>query len=69
MKITCAKYGDRWDLAAYDLLGDASFAPALMAANECLVGQIHIDQGTQIIVPETSPSTPQITKIKAPWQS
>lgn len=69
MKVTYAKYGDRWDLLAYDLLGDAALAPQLMAANEHLSGLVHIPQGTKVIIPEASKTTNQITKIKPPWQS
>lgn len=69
MKTTEAKYGDRWDLLAYDLLGDSALAPALMAANPHLVGLVHIPQGTEITIPENTPATSQISTIKPPWLS
>lgn len=69
MKITEAKYGDRWDLLAYDLLGDAALAPALMAANPHLAEAIHIPEGAEIVIPENLPAAPQISSIKPPWQS
>ena len=53
MKVTTTKYCDRWDLLAYDLLGDASLAPALMAANAHLISlhENHIPEGVEIIIP------------------
>lgn len=70
MTITTTKYCDRWDLIAYDLMGDAALAPALMAANPALVNlyQNHIPEGIEIIIPEQSSQTERITQIKAPWK-
>lgn len=69
MKTTESKYGDRWDLLAYDLLGDSALAPALMAANAHLVGLIHLPVGVEIVIPENIPAAPQISTIKPPWLS
>lgn len=70
MIITTTKYCDRWDLIAYDLMGDAALAPALMAANPMLVTlyQNHIPEGVEIIVPAQSTPDERITQIKAPWK-
>lgn len=72
MKVTDAKYGDRWDLLAYDLFGDAALAPQLMAANPDLVNvaQSHIPEGVEIVIPDNiAPNSQyQITKVKAPWK-
>lgn len=70
MKVTVSKYGDRWDLLAYDLLGDAALVRELMAANPELVS-IHGDylpEGVEIIVPSVYVESEQITKVKAPWK-
>lgn len=69
MTTTQTKYGDRWDLLAYDLLGDAALAPLLMAVNPALVGLVHLPEGVELIVPEPVNATPQINPIKPPWQS
>lgn len=70
MKVTTTKYGDRWDLLAYDLLGDAALAPQLMAANPTLinVGQETLPEGIEIVIPTVYAEKEQITKIKAPWR-
>lgn len=70
MKVTVTKYGDRWDLLAYDLLGDAALVKELMAANPEVVN-IHDDylpEGVEIIVPTVYVESEQITKVKAPWK-
>lgn len=70
MIVTTSKYCDRWDLLAYDLLGDAALAPQLMAANPELVTlyQNHIPEGVEIVVPEIAAPAERITQIKAPWK-
>lgn len=70
MKVTTTKYCDRWDLLAYDLLGDASLAPALMAANNHLISiyDNHIPEGVEIVIPEHVPVRSQITQNRAPWK-
>ncbi|MEG1649231.1 MAG: tail protein X [Rikenellaceae bacterium] len=69
MKVTHAKYGDRWDLIAYDILGDASMAAELMAANGRLVEtDTPIAEGTEIVIPDVYTKENKITKIAAPWR-
>ncbi|WP_297830268.1 tail protein X [uncultured Rikenella sp.] len=70
MIVTISKYGDRWDLLAYDLLGDAALAPALMAANPALVSlcENHIPEGARIVVPEIAAPAERMTQTKAPWK-
>lgn len=70
MKFTTTKYGDRWDLLAYDLLGDAALATELMAANPELVTihEDHLPEGVRIIIPAVHIEKEQITKVKAPWR-
>lgn len=70
MTITTAKYCDRWDLIAYDLMGDAALAPVLMAANPKFVTiyQNHLPEGVEIIIPEQSALSERITQIRAPWK-
>lgn len=70
MKVTMTKYGDRWDLLAYDLLGDAALVKELMAVNPEVVS-IHEDylpEGIEIVVPTVYVESEQITKVKAPWK-
>lgn len=66
---TTTVYGDRWDLLAYDLLGDAALAPLLMEVNPQFVGLIHLPEGVEIIVPKIITTSPQVNRIKPPWQS
>ncbi|MDR0509707.1 MAG: tail protein X [Rikenellaceae bacterium] len=71
MKVTTTKYCDRWDLLAYDLLGDTALAPALMAANRHLIDlyDSHIPEGVEIVIPEQLPvRKPLISTVKAPWK-
>lgn len=70
MKVTTSKYCDRWDLLAYDLLGDAALAPALMAANSHLISlyENHIPEGVEIIIPENVQAKSQIAINRAPWK-
>lgn len=70
MKITTTKYCDRWDLLAYDLFGDASLAPALMAANVHLITlhENHIPEGVEIVIPEGVTVKPNILTSAAPWK-
>ena len=70
MKVTTTKYSDRWDLLAYDLLGDASLAPALMAANAHLISlhENHIPEGAEIIIPENVTPKENLTTSRAPWK-
>lgn len=71
MKVTTTKYCDRWDLLAYDLLGDASLAPALMAANTHLISiyDNHIPEGVEVVIPDNVPVQHQISVNRAPWKS
>lgn len=70
MIVTTSKYGDRWDLLAYDLLGDTALAPELMAVNQELVTlyQNHIPEGVEIVIPEIVAPAERITQTKAPWK-
>lgn len=70
MKVTTTKYGDRWDLLAYDLLGDASLVKELMAANPQIVSiqEDYLPEGVEIIIPVISMEREQVTKVKAPWK-
>lgn len=70
MKTTKAKYGDRWDLLAYDLFGDASLAPELISANSHLsdVNSPQLNEGTEIIIPDITQPSNNITSVKAPWK-
>lgn len=69
MKVTHAKYGDRWDLMAYDILGDASLAVELMAANGKLVDHdTPISEGTEIVIPDIYMKENKITQTAAPWK-
>lgn len=70
MKTTMSKYGDRWDLLAYDLLGDSALVGDLMAANPELVSIYEdcLPEGIEIIIPAVYVETEQITKTKAPWK-
>ena len=70
MKVTTTKYCDRWDLLAYDLFGDASLAPALMAANAHLITlhENHIPEGVEIEIPEGVTVKPNILTSVAPWK-
>lgn len=71
MKYITAKIGDRWDLLAYDLLGDAAMVNELMAANPELVNvcEDHLPEGVDVILPNVIFANPeQITKVKAPWR-
>lgn len=70
MKVTKTKVGDRWDLLAYDLLGDAALVGELMAANPGLV-DIYADflpEGVEVVIPVVYAENEQITKVKAPWK-
>lgn len=70
MKVTTTKYGDRWDLLAYDLLGDAALVGELMAANPEIVSiyDDYLPEGVEIVIPAVFVETEQITKVKAPWK-
>lgn len=70
MKVTTTKYCDRWDLLAYDLFGDASLAPALMAANAHLITlhENQIPEGVEIVIPEGVTVKPNILTSVAPWK-
>lgn len=70
MKITTTKYCDRWDLLAYDLFGDASLAPALMAANAHLITlhENHIPEGVEIVIPEGVTLKTNVLTSLAPWK-
>lgn len=70
MKTTTTKYGDRWDLIAYDLLGDSALVAELMAANPTLVSiyEDHLPEGVEIVLPLVYVEQEQITKVKAPWK-
>lgn len=70
MKVTTTKYADRWDLLAYDLLGDASLVKDLMAANPGLVSVYddYLPEGMEIVIPSVYVESEQITKVKAPWK-
>lgn len=70
MKVTITKYGDRWDLLAYDLLGSAGLAGELMAANPELVSLYEdtLPEGVEVVLPVIYTEEEQITKIKAPWR-
>lgn len=70
MKVTMTKYGDRWDLLAYDLLGDAALVKELMAANPELVSVYddYLPEGVEIVIPTVYAESEQITKVKAPWK-
>lgn len=69
MTVTETKYGDRWDLLAYDLYGDASMTAQLMEANPSLLSESesHLPEGAEVIVPQIE-ATQRITHIKAPWK-
>lgn len=69
MKYTSTKYHDRWDVLAYDLLGDSSLAPILMDANPNLVSEyIHIPIGSEVVIPDVYVNYHKISQIKAPWK-
>ncbi len=70
MKVTVTKYGDRWDLLAYDLLGDAALVTELMAANPELVSIYDgfLPEGVEVVIPTVYAESEQITKVKAPWK-
>ena len=70
MKVTRTKYGDRWDLLAYDLLGDAALVKELMAANSELVSiyDDYLPEGIEVVIPTVYVESEQITKVKAPWK-
>lgn len=70
MKTTTTKYGDRWDLIAYDLLGDSALVAELMAANPTLVSiyEDHLPEGVEVVLPLVYVEQEQITKVKAPWK-
>ena len=70
MKVTKTKFGDRWDLLAYDLLGDAALVKELMAANPELVSIYEdcLPEGVEVIIPTVYVENEQITKVKAPWK-
>ena len=70
MKITTTKYCDHWDLLAYDLFGDASLAPALMAANAHLITlhENHIPEGVEIVIPEGVTLKTNVLTSLAPWK-
>lgn len=70
MKVTVTKYGDRWDLLAYDLLGSAGLAGELMAANPGLVdlyGDM-LPEGVEVVLPLVFVEEDSITQVKAPWR-
>jgi len=68
MKVTMTKYGDRWDLLAYDLLGDAALVKELMAANPELVSVFddYLPEGVEVVIPVVYADSEQITKVKVP---
>lgn len=70
MKVTVTKFGDRWDLLAYDLLGSAGLVGELMAVNPELVSLYEdtLPEGEDIILPVVYTEEEQITKVKAPWR-
>ncbi|MDR1756098.1 MAG: tail protein X [Culturomica sp.] len=70
MKVTVTKFGDRWDLLAYDLLGSAGRVAELMAANPHLISlsEDTLPEGVEIIIPEITAEEETITKVKAPWR-
>lgn len=71
MKYITTKFGDRWDLLAYDLLGDAARVNELMAANPELIDlyEDHLPEGVEVVLPNVIfAEAEQITKVKAPWR-
>lgn len=71
MKYITTKFGDRWDLIAYDLLGDAALVNELMAANPGLTDlyEDHLPEGVEVVLPNVIfAEAEQITKVKAPWR-
>lgn len=70
MKTTLAKYGDRWDLLAYDIYGDSSRVQELLKANSNHVDINNpiITEGTTIFIPDVYVEKNKTTKTLAPWK-
>lgn len=70
MKYTVTNFGERWDLLAYDLLGDAAPVGDLMAANPGLVSiyDDYLPEGVEVVIPAVYATVEQVTKVKAPWK-
>lgn len=70
MRTTIAKYGDRWDLVAYDIYGDATLVPQLLKANSTHIDVSNsiITEGTTINIPDIYVETLKIAQTQAPWR-
>jgi len=71
-KIYIATDSDRWDILAYDFLGDASLVKPLMDANPGIPpSQMFFESGQRIVIPsipQDQYDNVQETTNKAPWK-
>ena len=61
--------GDRFDILAYDLLGDTCHTPALMQQNRGLINlDCDIEVGTKLYLPENIEPIKNNETALPPWQ-